>query len=531
MKLQQKQIGIWGLGVVGWSVLRYLIARRGQEQPGVPTGQLVVFEQRVLTANELVQLQNWGVTVALTLEQFLTECAVIIPSPGIDLRPYQAYQAKFFSELDLFYAGFTKPILAVTGSLGKTTVTTVVSELLSKLGYRVGVGGNIGVGMCDLIAQQADFDLAVLELSSFQLELAQQFRPHWALWTNFHPNHLDRHADLAGYFGAKLKLFAQQQTQDVGILPAELVTPELIAQLSRLAERSHSNLGVPALVTAPTDASANTDRGAQPDLAVSDTPGLAKTGHYLGGKLSCFSLDRPTRLLTAGQLVAPLQCAYYVQDQMIVREQGGVSTPLVATAQLSPQIMLINWVAIISLLDRIQAELAPALVSQLNSVLSAYQFTGIPHRLELCGELRGVKFYNDSKSTVPAATLAALNSLTAQAVILVLGGLSKGVNRESLVAQLGAFTNLKVVICFGAEAEQLQAWCVKYGLPAVVAPDLAGVLSRVWQLVASEQLRASVGGVSVLFSPAGSSFDLFQNYQARGAAFKALVQQFIHQSW
>src|SRR3990167_1941464 len=413
-RLQAPAIGIWGLGIVGWSVLRYLTRLRQLEHSGqivgaawpavVPiTATIVVCEQRALTALELAQLQTLGVQVTADVAQFLQQCYRIIPSPGVDLHPYQAHQVKFLSELDLFYAGFSQPILAVTGSLGKTTITTMISELLTKLGYRVCVGGNIGVGMCDLIEQQADLDLAVLELSSFQLEAAQQLRAQWALWTNFYPNHLDRHADLTAYFAAKLQLILNQQAVDIGILPADLCT----TALSTLKQVS---------ATAVNNASVRHDA----QLAA-EVPGVKLTGsNHLASQLSCFSLARPTHLMSAGQLVAPLQGAYYVHDQVIVREQGGVITPLVTWAQLSAQTMLINWVAIVALLDRLVVDSRLKQLGTQNwpTMLVTYQFGGVPHRLELCQEGQGVKFYNDSKSTVPEATLAALASLRAQPVIL-----------------------------------------------------------------------------------------------------------------
>jgi UDP-N-acetylmuramoylalanine--D-glutamate ligase len=516
MNLAKQKIGMWGLGIVGWSVLKYLAAQKINQQANLDnlelvnlakeTGvkkavinlnqlnlsdcELIVFEQRDLSPAELAQLASLGISQETNLENFLNFSDIIISSPGVDLRAYQTYKNKFYSELDLFAASFNKPILAITGSLGKTTITTVLAELLTELNLRVAVGGNIGVGMCDLISQQAALDLVVLELSSFQLEQAQSFRAQGALWTNFCANHLDRHDNLAEYFKAKLRLFELQEAAGISLLPGELLINNL-ANLKLAKIKSQLNwFGL-----------------TRPAVAELFEQELAKTGESIKS------------LPLASSKIKNL---YYVQDNFIVREQAGEINNLIAVAKLDASILLINWVAIVGFLDLVSNNLLTFGANNLINSLREYKFAGIEHRVELFTEINGVKFYNDSKSTVPEATLAALEKLTsssASPIILILGGLGKGVQRDKFISELVKYKNksknLKQVIIFGGESQDLKKWCDLANLNSLVCVDLLAVVAQVWQI--------ALPGDSVLFSPSGSSYDLFKNYMIRGQEFKKLV--------
>lgn len=120
------------------------------------------------------------------------------------------------SEMEVFFRVCPCPIIAVTGSDGKTTTTTIIAELLKKAGYTVHVGGNIGNPLLCEAGEMAPEDYVVLELSSFQLMTMKQ-SPHIAVMTNLAPNHLDVHRDMAEYVAAKENIFCHQQAGDVAI--------------------------------------------------------------------------------------------------------------------------------------------------------------------------------------------------------------------------------------------------------------------------------------------------------------------------
>lgn len=147
----------------------------------------------------------------------------IIISPGVPLtippvRYASANQIPVIGELELAYRHCQAPFIAITGTNGKTTTTTLTGELLKRTGRQIFVGGNIGVPLISYVEQLSPEDRVVAEVSSFQLETTETFRPHLALMLNLTPDHLDRHGDMAGYLAAKAKIFANQKESDYLVL-------------------------------------------------------------------------------------------------------------------------------------------------------------------------------------------------------------------------------------------------------------------------------------------------------------------------
>ena len=159
-------------------------------------------------------------------EEFLSRNDCIVISPGIptDLPLLQQMRLKkipVLGELALAAPYLTEPVVAVTGTNGKTTVTALIGELLAASGKKVFVGGNIGTPILDYLRSGEKADVVVLELSSFQLESAGSFCPHIGLLLNISPDHLDRHGSMAKYIAAKMKLFTHQKVDDKAILCAD----------------------------------------------------------------------------------------------------------------------------------------------------------------------------------------------------------------------------------------------------------------------------------------------------------------------
>jgi len=453
-QLLRKTIGIWGYGVVGKSAARYLQSF---------AQNISIFDHKQFSAEQAAQLQqeNMRIYQPRELELFLQAHEYIVPSPGIDLIPYQEYAHKFIAEFDLFADAWKKPIIALTGTVGKTSITSLLSQLLVAAHKQVATGGNIGTGMLDLLTQQEAADCALLELSSFQLELCKTAAPDLAVITNLFPNHLDRHGSFENYCAAKYKIFAQQTAQQQALVPLELLS-------SVRAHFPH------------------------------------KAFHF-------FSATPPTQEQRA-QLSAQERC-YYLDQQTIYGYRDGQQHII---AQLTEQHISYpqNWLIIYAVLDllNIPTEIVTAALPTLN----------IPdHRLACIAQHAGISFYNDSKATVPEAMLAAVKKLDGSPIVLFLGGVSKGVDRRAALAQLRTMS-VKHVICFGKEAEQLQAACAENMIPASAHENLETAFTYCMQQIAQS-------GDQVLFSPAGASFDLFSHYQERGDVFKKMVQAYILQ--
>lgn len=226
--IHNKKIGIWGFGVVGKAAVNFLRNH---------TTTLSVMDKKILSAEERTFFAHTAIhfvqQTPAVIESFLQNNDLILVSPGIDLRPYVHHQHKCISELDLFSHFFKKPIIAITGTIGKTSTTSLLSSLLGNAGKRVALGGNIGTGMLELISQQEQVDCAVLELSSFQLEYSKTTAPDFVIWTNFYPNHLDRHSTVPDYFSAKMKSVAYQHANQQALLPLEFLEDELFLTMHK----------------------------------------------------------------------------------------------------------------------------------------------------------------------------------------------------------------------------------------------------------------------------------------------------------
>jgi UDP-N-acetylmuramoylalanine--D-glutamate ligase len=412
MNLKSKRIGIWGLGIGGKAIVEFLANYNDCE--------LFVFDKKVLSAQEHLFLKKNKTCQVNDLNYFLDHCDFVFPSAGIDLRLYKLYKPKFLAELDLFQMYFKKPIIAITGTLGKTTVTTTLAQILKSAGKKVVVGGNVGVGLCSLLCHDDDIDYAVVEVSSFQLELCKKFAPRFAVWTNFFPNHLDRHSSLQEYFLAKCKIVRCQRERDVACVPEVM--------LSAIKNES----------------------------------------------------------------------LYLHRWRIISEEMPSEINPYLPSFGLVD-----NWKTLAVILNELNLPF---------ELLKNQREVSLEHRVEFVILVNGRSFYNDSKSTVPGATLSAIQRFT-QPVILLLGGLSKGISRKHMIEQLGG--HVKRVVAFGKEREELAQWCRHYDILVDETPSMSEAVEKAYN-------ESDVGDV-ILLSPSGSSFDLFKNYQERGALFKELV--------
>ena len=160
---------------------------------------------------------------------------LVVLSPGIDpqvelVQNFKRRGVNFTGELELAYRLCQKPIVAITGTNGKTTTTQLIEIMLNGAGMRTVACGNIGMPFSEAISHQAGIDVFTVEVSSFQLETISRFHPRVAVWLNFTPDHLDRYASLQEYRSAKLRIFEQQGKDDFAILNAQDSFPSLKAR-------------------------------------------------------------------------------------------------------------------------------------------------------------------------------------------------------------------------------------------------------------------------------------------------------------
>ena len=447
MELKGKKVLVVGLGKSGLAAALFL--RR--------CGALVTVSDvrsAEALAKDIPALLDEGIMVETGGHGLLTfrRQDLIVVSPGVPLNTPELAQVKSFGlpvigELELAARFLKGKILAITGSNGKTTTTALVGEILEKAGIPTLVGGNIGVPVVALIDQSTDETWSVLEVSSFQLESTERFHPSIAVILNITPDHLDRHGSFENYALAKERIFAAQHEGDAVVLNADN------ARAAQAAARSVA-------------------------------------------KVYFFSMEHSV-----------LQGAW-VEDGWVVYRPGK-DEPI-------EKIMPLSGITLKGA-HNVENVLAAVCAARLAGVPSetirkaVVEFRAVEHRLEFVREIRGVRYYNDSKATNVDATVKAIEAF-AGGIWLILGGKDKDSDYSVLATLLRE--RVKTVITIGSAAEKIER-------------QLAGVA----KIVRAETMQRAVelahaqagSGDTVLLAPACASFDQFENYEHRGRVFKELV--------
>ncbi len=442
-----KKVGIWGFGVVGRSALTYFDQQNPASIEILNSTEIIVPTTKTLVITTMQTQQ--------TIHNFLERNDVILASPGIPLHDYQQFAHKFISELDVLHANNTKTsIIAITGTVGKTSITHLLENIIKHRYPNTIAAGNIGYPMLSLITHPTDH--AIIELSSFQLQSITSFAPDLAIITNFFPNHLDHHKSIEEYFDAKCNILKHQSHNQFALLPLELA--EQIAQKIHL------------------------------------------TPTYSFFTMSPLTKDMIKLSRTHG--------IYHIENKIIYLTYRSITNPIFDLSQLPSITFEANWLIIVAALNLYGIDLT--------HLASIAQNLDIPdHRVQKIGSWNGSNFYNDSKSTVWQATLQAVNSMGDNPIKLFLGGLSKGADRTPLLKAL-AGKNIEIYN-FGKEADELAQLCQQFKIPH----QAHQTLDAAWQ----DCIQNLQFPHEVLFSPGGSSFDLFADYKARGQYFTQLVEK------
>jgi UDP-N-acetylmuramoylalanine--D-glutamate ligase len=348
----------------------------------------------------------------------------IVKSPGVprDAPLVAAGRERgltVWSEVELGSRLVGNPVLGVTGTNGKTTTSELLGEIFRAAGRPVAVAGNVGRPLTALDGVVDESAWVVCELSSFQLEDIESFRPRVAVLLNVTPDHLDRHGTLDAYRSAKFRIFENQTEDDVAVVP----------------------------------------RG------FGDVPGAARRIEF------GVDDDLPAEPVIRG-------------DHN--RENAAAATAAARAAGVGE--------------DAIAAGLR--------------SFAGVPHRLELVGEVEGVRFVNDSKATNPEAAARALTGYP-PGLRVILGGSLKGVAFDGLATAM-AERRVARAYLIGEASDELADALVRAGVVFTHSGDLASAVR--------DAFEDAERGEVVLLSPACASFDQFRDFEDRGARFRQLVE-------
>lgn len=293
-QLAGKKILVVGLGRTGIALGRFLTAQGAR----VTGTDLQGADQ---LADSLPGLQDLDIALELGVSQpqNYRQYDLIVLSPGVpENQPWlleaRAQGVPVVGELEVASWFLRRPVIAITGTNGKTTTTTLVGEMLRASGRRPLVGGNIGTPVVELLAAQETADCLVLEVSSFQLDTAPSFHPQAGALLNVTADHLDRYPDLEAYLTSKAGIFRQQEPADLAVLNADdpLVAPLRDRLVSRVHCFSVSRPCHPGAYLAGNNIHIALDRGAAVELSLADIalPGTHNLENLMAAALLALEL-------------------------------------------------------------------------------------------------------------------------------------------------------------------------------------------------------------------------------------------------
>lgn len=397
--------------------------------------------------------KNRNINYIFNFEDILSkQYDYVMKSPGIKpingaVSLIKQANYRIISDIELGYMlkGKSK-LLAVTGTNGKTTTTTLINEILNKCGKTSSAIGNIGVGaISDFVFSEDEY--LVIECSSFQLDDIYTFKPDISIITNITVDHLDYHGDYNSYIRAKLNVLENQLESDLAILNYD---DEILRNLSNVKAEV---------------------------IFVSGLHKLENGIWYENGYIN---------ISENYQVIFQLEC-----DKVFIKGMHNYYNIMYALA------------------------VAYKLDLNLEAVQNAiYKFKGVPHRLEFVADIKGIKYYNDSKGTNPDSTEKAIDSFV-EPIVIILGGYDKKVDFTPLL-QFGK-DKIKAIVTLGETKNLLYDTAIGLGY------DKVFIVDTLKDAVHKSNELATDGDI-ILLSPACASWDMFKNYEVRGNEFIDIVR-------
>ena len=493
--LQGQRVLILGLGISGIAMARWCVragaevtvADTREQPPHLPTLQAELPGVRFVAGELSAALvdgqglssvyRSPGLSPATVAPVFNAARAIGLPTGGeLDLF---AFALKGLREAH----GYAPRVLGITGTNGKTTVTSLTGQLLEHAGLKVGVAGNIGPSLLDTLSERIDAENLpeawVLELSSFQLDDLnvgdKGFEPTAAAVLNITQDHLDWHGGMQAYADAKAHIFGEQ-----GLMVLNREDPMVMAML-------------PAPVAVP-----------------------GKRGKTFQRAYVTFGGDMPRRPGDFGLEVVN-GMTWLVRAHEADETSKGKHADDLHITRLMPADALrirgrhnaINALSALALATGAGCTLAPLLYG-------LREYRGEPHRVQPIGRVGDVEYFDDSKGTNVGATVAALMGLGPDhRIVVILGGLGKGQDFEPLAAPVSRYVRAAVLI--GQDAPAIREALADTGVKLVDAVTM--------QEAVQQAARLAHANDAVLLSPACASMDMFKDYADRAHQFVEAVRE------
>ncbi len=400
MKLENKKILIVGLGKSGIAAARFL-----RNRGATVTATDLADEQELGSTIPVLQEMDVKMEIGSHPDDIFESADLIVLSPGVPhtIEPLKKAESKgipVIGEIELASNYIEEPIVAVTGTNGKTTTTTLIGNMLEDSGYKVFVGGNIGNPLIEYVDKTEKADIVVVEVSSFQLDTIKSFRPNVGVLLNITEDHIDRYPDFEAYASAKAKLFENQKKSDTAVI----------------------------------NCSDSIVRSVCKDITPRKLCYRQSGSHAEDHKDAWINGDRENLYLTesvaGGNNVKPVSEPFKISAHNIYGNHNMENACAASLATLAAG----------GTIEGVQAALS--------------RFKGLSHRLEYIKTINGIEFINDSKATNVDAVVRALDSFD-KPVILIMGGRDKGSNFKLLGEQIGC--NVKKLIVMGEAGEKIKS--------------------------------------------------------------------------
>lgn len=502
-----KKIAVLGLGVEGASSALFLAEK------GARVTVLDEKKEEELNPMFVKSLKKSGIPIICGKNTFgmLDKFDIVVRSPGIHINklnpPARGQKSKIkntviTSQTKLFFDLCPCPIIGVTGTKGKGTTASLIYEMLKKDKKDAYLGGNIGKPTFEFLDKLTPQSIVVLELSSFQLldlafRLVRWGKPHIAVMLMITSEHLDYHKDTNEYVEAKRNIVRFQSENDFAVInrdyPAshesDIFTNGQVYQVS--TERGvvgqgcfvrNGKIMLRSALRSPCQFE-NSSNASVPAVASGGDLGIRSPSATLAKNLSH---AKASRALRESKVID-------VKDILL---PGKHNLENICAAVMAAGI---------------------AGVSKANMVKVLKTFKGLEHRLELIGEVKGVRYYDDSFSTTPETAIAAIQAFK-NPEVLILGGSSKNSDFRELGQVIANSKNIKAIIGIGEEWPNIKSK-VKNQKSKILIVEGA---KNMRQIVLAASKIAKTGDV-VLLSPSCASFDMFKNYKDRGEQFKREV--------
>lgn len=464
--IKGKKVAFVGMGVANMPCAKFLAKH------GIETYACDKRDKEYIGKEQCEELERLGVHFSLgeNYLDILPKMDIVFRSHGI--LPFQnkwigeciKRGQKVTTEMEVFFEYCPSKIIAVTGSNGKTTTTTLISKMLELQGYNVFLGGNIGKALMPELDNITESDIAVVELSSFQLLTMGNMKnkPDIAVVTNIECTHQDHHISLDEYVDAKRNLLIYQNSSQRTVLNADC------------------------------------------DYSIGNSV-YHDMRYDVRGKLFEFSIKHPVD--NGAYMDNASGNIYYAQngEKTLVMNKDDIIIPGAHNIE--------NYCTAISAIW--------GMVDKDNIKRVAQTFGGVEHRIEFVREFDGVKYYNDSIATSPSRVISGLKAF-GEKIIVIMGGSDKGNDMSEMVPYILKY--VKLLVLNGATADKIYDCIVSN--EEYNESDIKIIKTTTMQealIIAKNNAKA---GDIVSLCPACPAFDQFKTFEYRGREYKRLVNEF-----